>query len=319
MQSNAIVVFVALGLGAAIPAVSCGSEFEKCEFTQECGSQRAGGTSGDGVNGGASGGTAGADGCDASCGGATPACNSETSECVECLDGDDCDDGLCDLETHTCVECLDHGDCTDASAARCAGGECVRCTASSQCAGISGKEVCDEPAGACVECTAHDESACGANSCNPATNQCTETERGSRARCRSCVADSECHEDYRCVPMEFQGEPREGGYCLKVGSTGCSEPFMVPTPARASLSGADPAVYCGVSESRTTCEAVIDLLANKSCSGGVSDCGVPGLDDARCETVNLGLNRCTYACDATNQCPNSFNCGDPPNDYCGAP
>lgn len=319
MRSNAIPTLLALGLCAAIPAVSCGSEFESCEFTQECGSQRAGGTSGDGGNGGAAGGAAGGAGCDAACGGTTSVCDSESAECIECLDGDDCDDGFCDPETHSCVECLEHSDCMSPSAGRCDGGECTPCTDSEHCAGISGKEACAESTGACVECTANDESGCGNNSCDPATNQCTETARGSRTVCRTCVADSECEPNYRCVPMEFQGEPREGGYCLKLGAMGCERPLTVPTPARTSLSGAEAEVYCGVSESRTTCEAILDLLADEGCTTP-SDCGVPGLDDARCETVNLVLNRCTYSCDLSNQCPNTVNCGGPSEDkYCGAP
>ena len=104
---------------------------------------------------------------------------------------------------------------------------------------------------------------------------------------------------------------------MKLFSTECAEPLATPTPARVSLSGADATVYCGASELRTTCEAILDLLANKPCSGDASDCGVPGLDDARCETVNGGPYRCTYSCSLSNQCPEETACGQSPDDYCG--
>src|SRR5690606_25812214 len=221
-----------------------------------------------------------------------------------CTAASGCDEGVCHPGTGRCVACLDDGDCATASAPRCDGGECKPCASDAHCAGVTGKPLCDTATGACVECTAADESACGDKSCDPATHRCTDTERGSRARCQSCVADSECQEDYRCVPMEFRGEAREGGYCLKIAATGCSKPLTVPTPARVSLSGAAAAVYCGVSEGRTTCEAVLDLFANRPCPGGTDEeCGVAGLDDARCETVNFVANRCTYACSLTSQCP----------------
>jgi len=62
---------------------------------------------------------------------------------------------------------------------------------------------------------------------------------------------------------------------------------------------------------------VLDLLAAKPCTLA-DDCGVAGLDDARCETVNLAANRCTYDCDLSNQCPNSVSCGSSDdNNYCG--
>src|SRR5690606_26761564 len=126
---------------------------------------------------------------------------------------------------------------------------------------------------------------------------------GSRLGCQTCVADSECQESYRCVGMFFDGEPRESGYCLKPASVGgCQRPFTVPIEGRVSRSGAPAATYCGLSEARTTCEAVLDLLADKSCETA-DDCGAPGLDDARCETVNFAAKRCTYSCSSSSQCP----------------
>ena len=283
---------------ASLTATSCFERFDGCGSQQACSDDpTTGGTSN---TGGSTPGGAGTGAGDAppTC---KPACDDPTP--------------LCDETTSQCVECLDHSDCTDDATARCDAGVCKPCTESSQCTN-SDSPACDAKTGECVECTPDDESPCGNKSCNPATKQCTDTTRKSRAACRPCLADSECHENHRCVPMEFNGEPREGGYCLKLLSAECERPLMVPSSPRGSLSGAAPAVYCGVAEERTTCEALADLLEDRTCSTK-ADCGVPGLDDARCETVNGGPYRCTYSCDAANQCPNTFACGQSPDDYCG--
>lgn len=295
---------------------SCTHKFtSECELVRGCeedGPGAAGSTTGPG------GGGSGSYACDALCDGATP---------------------YCDEESRECVACRDNVDCTDASAPRCEAGQCLGCTEAADCAHHADQGVCDPESGSCVECmeatdcaqhpdgslcvggqcvecTVEDESACGDNSCDPATNTCTSTKRSSRGPCQTCVADSECEPDHRCVPMEFQGEVRERGYCLKVGETGCVRPFGVPTPERSSLSGAASEKYCGIDESRTTCEAVRDLIDDKDCTMP-DDCGVPGLDDARCETVNLTDNKCTYSCNLNSQCPMTLNCGSSPNDYCG--
>jgi hypothetical protein len=247
-----------------------------------------------------------------------PAC--VDGSCARCRDAGDCESfagtPVCDDEG-ACVGCLADSDCTDPSAARCdmATQECVPCDAPSQCEG-TGLTLCAE--GTCVECTTEDETPCGDFSCDPADNTCTTTQRGTVSRCGACVADSECGlADDRCVPMEFMGEPREGGYCLKRGATGCVQPYNSPTPERASLSGAAPEAYCGILEDRTTCEAVLDLIASTSCATA-EDCGAEGVADARCESVNMTPNKCTYDCGVAADCPSSTICGAA-GAYCGAP
>jgi hypothetical protein len=123
--------------------------------------------------------------------------------------------------------------------------------------------------------------------------------------------------------MSFRGTPRPGGFCLKTRATGCVEPFTVLTPARPSLSGAPPAVYCGIDEDATTCEAVLDLFDDKPCTSA-DDCGAPGLDDARCEDVSGVPGRCTYGCSRAAECPGTTACGPGPardggssGRYCG--
>lgn len=244
--------------------------------------------------------------------------DSANNECVGCVDSDDCAEGVCDPESDMCVGCLADADCTDPAMAKCDTGTntCVECDSSTQCEG-TGENEC--VAGACVECTEETaETHCDAKSCNPATNQCTETDRGSVTRCGACVSDTECGlEEDRCVAMNFMGAARDGGYCLKRGSTGCLPPYTSPTEERASLSGEAPEQYCGIREDLTTCEAVRDLVDGSSCEMD-SDCGAAGETDGRCETVNLTADRCTYDCGGTDECRSGTVCGAS-GMYCGAP
>ncbi len=251
------------------------------------------------------------------CGAEAPVCAAGT--CGDCRSDEDClahpDTPIC--AGGACMGCAEDADCTDPAMARCdlTTGRCAPCDEGIQCAG-TGLAIC--ASGVCVECTVADESACGDNSCDPATGICTETPRGSVRRCGACLADSECaFADDRCVPMQLMGGAREGGYCLKPLSTGCVEPYAVPTEERASLSGAAPQAYCGIREDLTTCEAVLDLVDNAACTVA-SDCGVAGVDDGRCEIVNGLVDRCTYGCDTASECPGSMACGGAEM-YCGAP
>jgi hypothetical protein len=228
---------------------------------------------------------------------------------------------VCDEASKTCVECLQNTDCSHTEASACSAEHtCQPCTANEECAHLE-LALCDD--GACVECTVETETEqCGNKSCNPATFECTGTDTNSVPACGACVADSECDEaNHFCVPMVFMGESNglAEGYCLKNDETPCaSAPFTVPTPERASLSGITD-VFCGINESVTTCTAVRQLLDNdfseEQCTEATEDdaCGVPGLMDATCETVNTNPNQCTYNCGAPAQCPSGFAC----NTYCG--
>lgn len=200
---------------------------------------------------------------------------------------------VCDTVSMTCVACLLNSDCSSAT------------------------PVCDTSDNTCVECLPASEAMdCSGNSCNPATNQCTSTAVASLLTCQQCVSDSECAgSNEHCVPMEFMSSPRADGYCLVAFSAGCTEPYTVVTPSRVSLSGAAAAAYCGINESVTTCESVRGLIGNQQCPSGMSeDCGVSGLGDARCETVNGVMNRCTYSCSLALQCP-GVTCN---GGYCGS-
>jgi hypothetical protein len=214
---------------------------------------------------------------------ATPACLSDGT-CAACDQDEHCPEAeasTCDTQSHECVGCDNHDDC----------------------AHLDDTLLCSAATHVCVECTVEDESACGGNSCDPATHTCTETPRASLNACQPCLADSECKTNFRCVPMEFQGQARDGGYCLKDSTVeGCTvNPYRSPSPARVSLSGADATVYCSINETLTTCEAVLDLNSDKTCASA-DDCGAPGLSDGLCESVSLSPNKCTYGCDGVFDC-----------------
>lgn len=232
----------------------------------------------------------------------------ESYECVECLGDGDCSDALPFCEDNECVQCTGNAECEAPGASRCSAGVCGACQGDEDCAHLDGLGVCD--GGQCVECTVNDESACGANSCHPETNTCTNTPRGSVDLCESCVADSECEvaDSARCVPMQFNGTPR-GGYCLKRVSAGCERPYTVAVSG-VSLSGIASEQYCGIVQDSVTCEAVRDLFVEGASCQQDSDCGAG--EGGLCRTVGVAANLCTYACNAGPQCPVDFVC----NTYC---
>ncbi len=282
-------------------------------------------TAGNGGEPGGAGGEGGSEPCDGACGGDTPVCDVASETCVECLGPLDCDPSLiCDTASNTCVECVGNADCIDPATSKCDGGVCVGCGASEDCSHIDGKTVCDTDATECVECMVADESPCGGNSCNPATNACTDTAIGSLSSCQPCVADSECagggtaDPDQRCVLLDFEGSTRDGGYCLRRQSKTCSRPYTVSISS-GSVSGAPAETYCGVNEATVTCEAVRDLATlGASCPlGQDSECGCirdseqacigSGLGGL-CETVSGVPNTCTYACAIPLECPGTLGC-----------
>ena len=175
--------------------------------------------------------------------------------------------------------------------------------------------------GSCVACTPSDESACAGYSCNPTTNSCTTTRVGTVSVCHACVSDSECAPgargpSARCVAMSFRGAPH-GSYCLnRVSAGACTQPFTVSLTA-ASASGVPAEAYCGINQEATTCEALVDLIAGKTCTRN-SNCG-SGQDDGLCETFGnppTQSMRCSIPCTASAQCSQSQTCTSVTNGYC---
>jgi hypothetical protein len=162
-----------------------------------------------------------------------------------------------------------------------------------------------------VECTIDEEELCNGKSCNPATLTCTNTNVDSRDFCESCVADSECTDGdtndptARCIALDFNGGAH-GSYCLKRQSKTCARPYGITINAE-SISDAPDEDYCGIDQDTTTCEAVLDMVASTSCSGGTdAECGDG--EGGQCKTVGGIGNTCTIPCDVANQCPNALTC-----------
>lgn len=212
--------------------------------------------------------------------------------------------------------CTQNTDCPSPMAAVCnASHACAPCVTNADCVHLAPLGVCHS--GTCVQCSALDETACGASSCDPATSTCTTTPRRSRAQCQSCIADSECSgATDRCVPMTFMGVRRPGGFCLTIApATGCSA-CEVTTQARVSLSGAAASAYCtAVPELVTTCEAVHDQRVYARC-GTDADCGAPGLADGHCGSPS-STGACFAGCTDTCQCPTGFGYTCRSTGFCG--
>jgi hypothetical protein len=192
---------------------------------------------------------------------------------------------------------------------------CIECTSNSNCK--TPTTLCETDAGICIQCTVANEATCGGNSCNPGTNACTNTPRGTLDYCHACVADSECtggnqtNPTARCVPMNF-GTTLRGNYCLPIGTTvgSCTRPFGVLKAPAESASGAAAQNYCGINESTTTCEAVQDLIGLKGCSSS-DQCGcINGTNCAggTCPTTGTMANTCTISCSLPAQCPATLIC-----------
>lgn len=240
------------------------------------------------------------------------------------------DTPACDLKTNRCVECAADTDCPSTKAKCGYDTRCSACTDDLHCAPFN--QVCDSESGECVDCRPQTEesdcrvdlacdaetTACPGTACDPRQLVCGTIPRGSVRTCGACVSDSECTEDHRCIPMYFGTEALQqelGGFCMKVASSGCTEPFRAPALSRGSLSGAPAENYCGIDEAVTTCLAIEANRLARKCADD-SACG-PG---ARCEPVNFGDRVCTYSCASPLFCLAAYPCGGTPGDeYCGGP
>lgn len=310
------------------------------------------------------------------CPASKPVCRLESNTCVECVTSSDCaaipGKPVCDLSNDTCVGCVVNTDCAATPATpycgstkTCVGciddtqcpsaylshcepttNSCSPCTVDADCSHIAGKTACS--AGTCVKCSVSNETACIKEgfeySCDPKTNECTNTKKNSIPLCGACVADSECATGTgisvaRCVPMVFGPEhTAHGSYCLEAESSGCDRPFgttAVTAITAVSASGAASARYCGINQELVTCEAIRDMqdgTGNIRCVNSVSQlpddtlCGCQRKSDGLCSTRGQGgLCRsisgtylCTVQCGEGRECTTGRACisTDVPN-YCG--
>jgi hypothetical protein len=258
---------------------------------------------------------------DADCGESAARCESTGHTCVACLADEDCggDTPICELRAHACVQCVTSADCSSAEKPQCGGNTCGACTGADACAGRTDATLCDlgagsATAGQCVQCTVADESPCAGRACDPVSLRCSDRPLASKQTCEPCIADSECVAGHRCIALQFAGATRANAYCMRQLSMGCAPPFMSAPLRRGSRSGAAPEDFCGIDEQHTSCEAISGLLTGVACPGGTdAECGREG---SLCRTVNGGANYCSYACEASAQCPSAFPCG---SSYCGGP
>ncbi|QED29001.1 hypothetical protein FRD01_17500 [Microvenator marinus] len=226
-------------------------------------------------------------------------CEAETCEIGCNPDFFRCDE-TCDVTELECAECLENSHCPDDEPV-CDAGVCKGCRSDADCTARDGLSVCSD--GACVECTEDKKTACDGNTCNPATNTCTETLIASVETCGFCVSRDACRYDSEdCVPMKFRGVDRPGGYCLyRSNEFACGRPYGIRVE-RTPIGETTPQTYCTINEDELTCEA---LRGYGDYCDEDAECGVPGLNDGLCRTFT-GSRRCTYACDTNDDCVPPF-------------
>ncbi len=249
----------------------------------------------------------------ADCSAPTPACIANA--CVQCESRADCAAPTPACTSNACVQCEMNMDCPTAGASRCAGSTCGMCIGDGDCTHMAGNPRC--VAGTCRACTVATETTdCGLDSCNPVTNTCTGTRRGSRTTCLTCVTDSECGAGLTCGAVN-PARGVTGNYCLPIRTSTCSRPYVEGINGDITDLGA-MVNYC---RSRTTtCEAVLHHSTDQGsgtprCGNtpdGTSDdaCGASSIADGLCRMSTAALNLCTYACGTDIDCPGGFPCED---------
>jgi hypothetical protein len=163
---------------------------------------------------------------------------SDSTQCTHlattpiCAVGDDDDDSdenddddSASGASGTCVECQSHTDCTDLARPQCDDNHCEQCTDDDACEGRLNATVCDDGdgrrgrrrgqrgSGACVQCTAEHDNACGEGVCDEELKICTDRSRESARLCAPCLGDSECDEDRICASAE-PTDPAAAAYCV---------------------------------------------------------------------------------------------------------
>ncbi len=282
---------------------------------------------GNSASGGGSAGQATSTPCNGSCSDATPLCDAASSQCVACLESDDCKDTskpICDTASNTCVACLENADCNDAKASRCdaSTNTCTPCTVDNDCAQIIGKGVCMLGAAGqtnqCVQCTGKKFDACGQSDgkalvCDSLSHTCsTTTTAQSAGLCQPCISDAQCKLGQYCVQQMYNNQP-VGYFCFwKQGDPAGGAPAdckalenrpYVSTSSATSIDG-DSGTFCMLDWS--TCKAVNDFR-NKPCASD-SECGLGQGQDSKCVAVGTTQKLCTMACSSDVDCKVGYTC-----------
>jgi hypothetical protein len=241
------------------------------------------------------------------------ACIEAEHRCVECETDAHCrgegDRAHCLVEANSCVQCLTNADCSDTSASHCDSDThtCVECTGTADCSGFASTAPrCVEGKG-CVACDAND-GICGDKACILSQNVCSTTDRQSVGACGQCVTRDECITGHVCVNVKF-GSYDTGDFCLPnlPDFRTCPRPFGREIPNVMTLDGDRVQTLCALPET-TTCQAMLDTVADKTCNDNNAACGlgrsVLGTNDGVCTTA------CTYNCSDDKFCPNGMVCSE---------
>ncbi len=202
---------------------------------------------------------------------------------------------------------------TDAGTTDAGPGGCAR---DEDCTGDPAGDYCDEPSRTCVACTVdREEDACGSSAtCDPVAFTCTGGPRYFTEICEECVASSQCalllgdfpapdNPQGRCVETFF-GATSIGFHCVASLSdlrTATGDPLYGCPSGLSQTSVTDDRegrrdTYC-VPSALTTCPGLIFGDRRRTCPRGTdAECGVPGLDDARCVS-NICQSRCDFGRD----------------------
>jgi len=274
--------------------------------------------------------------CGMVCPTATPLCDVTSGSCVECTatNDDACTSAtpVCDTTSNTCVACNVSSDCSSLAAPQCnvTTHVCEACTADAACMGRPGTTVCDTAAGGdCVQCTADNRMACGANVCAPATNTCTTLPSRALQACEACLHDAQCQTGQLCVATVYADPPPErtvGSFCLwrrsapLPGPTGTCGLGSRPYAATRTATSTD-----GVSDSicdlrTTTCPALLQQATPVTgCAVPFTDdaaCGAPMFNDGRCRLNGAAEPRCSYPCGGIEDCRSGFSCPSVGDQFC---
>jgi hypothetical protein len=245
-------------------------------------------------------------------------------ECVECLDGSHCDDGLLCADG-TCAECGGHGDCPDPTLPRCQRGVCSPCNLGNHCEHIEGRPLCSD-AGACVECTGDNYLACGTDPesgdprvCDSLSGTCSEQTEQSAGLCQPCISDAQCQPGQLCV-LQQRDDVDVGWFCLWQEGAGNGAPDDCAVMGRPYISrrtgttsidgnGGGDTVVCDLA--LTTCLGLNDFRQKDCAPSDTPDdslCGHPDVDDSRCVQFSPTSHRCTTRCSSDDDCLDGHGC-----------
>lgn len=219
---------------------------------------------------------------------------------------------LCDA-AGACVQCLDPTDCSPEANA-CVGGECVGCSANSDCTDVE-RPVCERASGRCGQCTPQTEiEDCSESGmgCLPDQLICGGSSFASRAPCQSCRSDAECGPGptntlTSCVGLAPGDTDRlclvESDNHQSVLGTPCPDGYLEAPEDRTNTRGELKPICLPRGNS---CSAIREMIEARPCTSP-SAC-----TSAFCDTT---LERCTLDCTQPRECPDGFRC-DTPTQLC---